>query len=355
MGEARQDGGKALVVGATGIVGGAMLDHLVRAPGWEVVAASRRPPEGRTDVAWLPLDLLDPVDCRSKIAGCPGLTHVFFAAYAKAPDAAAEVAVNLPMLTNLLDALEAGAPDLRHVQLVHGQKWYGSHLGPYRTPAREDDPRHMPPNFYYDQQDALVRRRSGKPWSWSAVRPQAPLTFSLGSPMNQLLVVALYGSICRELGLPLDFPGKPGCFQALYQVTDPGLLARAMEHVATVPQAADQAFNVTNGDLFRWVNLWPRLAAFFGVPAGRVRPMALARVMADKGPLWRRMVSAHGLAPHAMADLVDWAWGDFVFGSEHDNVSSLTRLRAAGFHEHIDSEQLYLQKLQELRSARVIP
>ncbi|ALG74355.1 hypothetical protein VY88_20185 [Azospirillum thiophilum] len=346
---------KALIVGATGIVGGAVLDHLVSAEDWDVVAASRKPPLRDTGAAWLPLDLLDPADCRRAIAGQRDVTHVFYTAYAKAPTPAAEVAVNLPMLTNLMDALDSEAAGLRHVQLVHGQKWYGSHLGPYRTPAREDDPRHIPPNFYYDQQDALAARQRGREWTWSAVRPQAPLTFSLGSPMNQLLVVALYGSMCRELGLPLDFPGKPGCFEALYQVTDPGLLARAMEHVAVTPRCANQAFNVTNGDLFRWANLWPRLAGFFGVPQGRVRPLSLARIMADKSSLWQRMTRVHTLAPHAMETLVDWAWGDFVFGSDYDNVSSLLRLRDSGFHECIDSEQLYLQKLQELRDNRIIP
>ena len=40
---------------------------------------------------------------------------------------------------------------------MQGSKWYGNHLGPYLTPARETDPRHMPPNFYYDQQDFLIK------------------------------------------------------------------------------------------------------------------------------------------------------------------------------------------------------
>lgn len=34
-----------------------------------------------------------------------------------------------------------------------GAKWYGQHLGMYKTPAKETDPRYMTPNFYYDMVD----------------------------------------------------------------------------------------------------------------------------------------------------------------------------------------------------------
>ena len=39
------------------------------------------------------------------------------------------------------------------------------HLGPYPTPSREDDPRHLPPNFHYDQQDLLIVRAGFNAWA----------------------------------------------------------------------------------------------------------------------------------------------------------------------------------------------
>src|SRR3546814_19834608 len=36
------------------------------------------------------------------------------------------------------------------------------------------------------------------------------------------------------------------------------VLAEAMEWAATTPAAADRALNVTNGDVCRWDQLWPR-------------------------------------------------------------------------------------------------
>ncbi len=348
--------GTALILGAGGVVGRAALDHFAAQSDWSTIAASRRPPNDLDEgLRRLPIDLLDAADCRAKLADNSDITHVFYAAYLKAPSPGEEVTTNLRMLVNLVDALEVETPGLRHINLVHGQKWYGNHLGPYRTPAKEDDPRHMPPNFYYDQQDFIADRQRGKNWTWSAVRVQAPLGFSLGSPMNQVLIVGLYGSICRALGVPLHFPGPQGCFDALYQVTDVGLLGRAMQWMATQPNCANQAFNVTNGDLFRWRNLWPRLASFFGVEAGEVRQRSLAAMMADKGPLWDRIVAEHGLENYAMDSLVDWSWGDFVFGSAFDNVSSTVKIRKTGFNDCEDSEEVYLNALDNLRQRRIIP
>ncbi len=48
------------------------------------------------------------------------------------------------MLVNSVSAIERTAPGLERVVLVTGTKYYGSHLGPFKTPAREDDPRQAP-------------------------------------------------------------------------------------------------------------------------------------------------------------------------------------------------------------------
>jgi hypothetical protein len=77
--------------------------------------------------------------------------------------------------------------------------------------------------------------------------------------MNLSMVISVYASISRELGLPLRFPGTPNAYTALYQVTSADILARATEWATTSPSAANEIFNVTNGDYFRWINLWPAL------------------------------------------------------------------------------------------------
>lgn len=83
----------------------------------------------------------------------------------------------MAILKNLLDAVEETSPSLRHVTFYQGGKAYGADLGPFKTPAREDDLRLMPPNFYYDQEDFLRQRQPGKAAQCSAAaRPLTPWT-----------------------------------------------------------------------------------------------------------------------------------------------------------------------------------
>jgi hypothetical protein len=55
------------------------------------------------------------------------------------------------MLVNSVTAIDRAAPHLKRVVLVTGTKYYGVHLGPLKSPMRETDPRHMPPDYYFDQ------------------------------------------------------------------------------------------------------------------------------------------------------------------------------------------------------------
>ena len=346
---------RALVTGATGIVGRYLLMHLLERGDWDVVALSRRKPDVPGDYLHVAADLTDPSDCRNKLGALRDITHAFYAAYLERPDQQELVAVNTGMLVNLLDALEPTSRDLQHVHLVEGTKWYGSHLGPFKTPAKETDPRHMPPNMYYSQQDFLEARQKGKRWTWSASRPHAICGFAVGNPMNLSTVIAVYAAISKELGLPLSFPGKPGAYRALYQCTDSALLAKALVWMATVPNCANQAFNITNGDLIRWENLWPRFARFFDMELAPPRQISLTRFMADKGPVWDRIVVRHGLAPYAYEQIAAWGFGDFVFGSDYDIVSDMGKARRAGFCESVDTEEMFLRLLAGFRAERIIP
>ncbi len=346
---------RALVTGATGVVGRYLLKHLVEIGGWDVVAVSRRKPDIPGGFEHIAADLTDPADCSAKFAHLHDLTHVFYAAYQDRPTQPELVATNLRMLTNLMDTIEPVAKKLEHVNLVEGTKWYGSHLGPFKTPARESDPRLAQILFYYDQQDLLEARQQGKRWSWSAIRPHTICGFSLGSPMNLTTVIAVYAAICKELGLPLSHPGKPRNHSILYQATDSALLARAMAWMATTPQCASQPFNMTNGDLFRWESLWPKIAQFFGMDEGPQKNINLERFMADKGPVWDRIVKKYGLKPHKFEEIAAWKFGDFVFSAEWDVISDMGNARRAGWTEVLDSEEMFLRLFSEFRRERIIP
>ena len=351
----RPEARKALIAGATGVVGRNLLRHLVVRGDWEIVTLSRRRPDVEGTYEHICVDLMDAARCRAQLSHLTDVTHVFFAACVAGPDLAELVSRNLTLLRNLVETIEPVAVDLKHIHFMHGSKWYGSHLGPYRTPAKEDDPRQTPPNFYYDQWDYMVERQQGKAWTYSSARPHAVSGFATGNPSNLTMVIAIYAAISRELGLPLCHPGTPGNYRALYQCTDSGLLARAMVWMATTPGCANQAFNITNGDLIRWENTWPKIARYFGMQTGPRRQISLVNYMADKAPVWDRIVKKHGLRPFSYREIVSWPYGDFVFTPPYDIISDTGKARRFGFHESVDTEEMFFRLWNEMRAERIIP
>src|SRR5258707_8344095 len=178
-----------VVTGAQGVSGGAVLTRYAALPGTTVYGVSRRPAEGEGNVRHLSVDLLNPDDVKAKLGHLQETTHLFFGAYIDKQNAAEKSEVNVRILKNLLDVL-AETPLLRHITIFQGGKAYGSDLGPYKTPAREDDPRLMSPNYYYDQEDLLRTRQKGGKWNFTVLRPGGGICgFSVGNAMNLILVI----------------------------------------------------------------------------------------------------------------------------------------------------------------------
>jgi nucleoside-diphosphate-sugar epimerase len=346
---------KALVVGALGVVGRGLLNYLTRLDEWDTVALSRRPVDDEFNVPSVSIDLLDIDECRGKLPALTDVTHIFYVAYAPRPTHAEEVEPNLRMLQNLMDGLDRAAPTLKHVSLMQGTKAYGAHLGPYKTPARETDPRIIAPVFYFPQQDFLTALASKKPWTWSIMRPRCIWGFSVGSPMNMITALGVYAAISKELDLPLCFPGTQGGYQRIEQAVDTMLLAKASVWAATEPSCAGEIFNVANGGLFRWEHMWPKIADALGMKCGPVRTVKLADAMADKSDLWCRMVERYGLQPLPYDKLVDWRFADFQWHMNYDHISDTTKLFRAGFREMVDDEEMIVRMLRQLREHRVIP
>lgn len=346
----------ALIAGAGGAASKRLIEVLLADPDWTVVTLARRVRASRHRLVALSVDLLDREACTRALFGARGVTHIFYTARAKHGESGVEsVEDNVAMLRNLLDSIEPVAAELEHIHLVQGTKYYGMHLGPFATPAREDDARPDFPNFYYDQQDLLAAHQRGRAWHWSASRPTFICDFAPERARNAVAVVGAYAAICRELRIPLDFPGSQAAFDALRDLTDARLLARAMKFIATAPAGHNQAFNVANGDLIRWRLFWPKLAAHLGMEPGEVRPLRLSEWVRDKGGVWRDIVRRHGLAETPLDEAADWAFADFHWAQGYDVFSSTTKLRQAGFGEIIDSEAMFLAHLDRYREAKILP
>ena len=349
----------ALVVGALGVIGRYIVERLLKEEDWSVVGLSRRAADAGPRYRHVRVDLLDQRSVAARLDDLSETTHIFYAAFQPSTGAAAGYAANVgpnrDMLVNAVSAIDAVSTVLRRIVLVTGTKYYGAHLGPFKTPARESDPRHMPPDYYFDQIDWLTDFQRGKSWDWVELRPQTLCGFAPGTPMSLAPAIAVYAAISKELGLPLRFPGKPGAYSSIYQVTESMHFANAALWAATESRCGREAFNITNGDYFRWKNLWPKLAATFDMAVGDPQAISLTQHMADKEPLWQAMTAKYGLKPYAYDQIVAWPFADYVFGCDWDVMSDVTKSRRFGFYDVVDSEEMFVRLLGRFRAERIVP
>ena len=346
-----------IVIGASGVTGTPLAEQLAVA-GWKVYGVSRRAPKLRggpfAHFHHVAVDLTDNQAALKALAACADVTHVFHCANDANPE------TRLAMIGNTIDVIETVAPDFANINLLQGTKYYGSYLGPFKTPAKETDPRIAGGDFYYSEEDLVTGRQQGKRWTWTGVRPQAVCGYAAGNPVNLATVLAIYGSILRELGQPFGFPSSEACFNALIQVVDAELLARGAIFVSTHKACSNKAFNVGNGDMFRWKYMWPALANYFRLKLAGPQPYSLKEFLSDKQPLWSAITSKYGLKAFPFERTPEWAQGAFSppnsrLGCEYDFISDTIRVRQAGFTECIDSEQMFLGMFDRFRAEKLIP
>jgi nucleoside-diphosphate-sugar epimerase len=350
---------KVLIAGASGISGSYIAQELVSRSDWQVVGLARTIPREHSDngILFLAADMLEPSSLEQVSEHFRGLTHLVYAGYSSigGSDWVAQTSVNSSMFENLVNAVCHASPSLQHILLMQGQKYYGSHLGPYKTPTREDDPRHMSPNFYFSQQDFLIEKAQKANWNYACLRPHIICGLNTRSPMNPLMVIGAYASISRALGLPLRFPGDPNAYRRVYQATDARLLGQAAHWALTDRRAANQAFNITNGDFFRWEQVWQCIAESFDMPLVSPQQISLERFMLDNADLWRQLAKEHNLVSSELCDLANGSFGDYIFNCDWDVMASTIKARKHGFDRCLDSEEMFSRLLSEMADARLIP
>ena len=350
----------ALVVGASGIVGRTLAQHLATGDQWQVYGLARRPVKitGVTPVA---ADLLDPEPLRSALRDVKP-THVFVSTWLRQATEAENIRVNAAMVRNLLAAVEP-AGSVEHVGLLTGLKHY---LGPFesygrgalpQTPFREDQGRLPVENFYYAQEDEVFAAAARAGFGWSVHRPHTIIGFAVGNAMNMGVTLAVYASLCRATGMPFVFPGSAVQWNSLTDMTDARLLARHVEWAATTPAARDQAFNVVNGDVFRWKWMWSRIAEYFGLEpaplAGEGVP--LEQQLGGLDDKWRTLARQHGLVEPDLAK-VSSAWHtDADLGRPIEVVTDMSKSRRMGFLDYKATDDSFFELFEVLQREKVIP
>ena len=347
----------ALIGGITGAVGSALARELCSRNNWEVHGLSRnaptRPIEG-VNYGQLNLNVQDSL--QTGLSAFKDVTHLFYCGRATHAEQVLENAEdNLRLLDHLVCGVETFAENLEHVHLVQGGKYYGVHVGPFPTPAREEDSRAPIPNFNYDQQDYLDQRSKNRKWSWSASRPNTLLHYSPQISRNIVSTLGVYAAICRELGASLDFPGNPGAFESITQMTTIELLAKGIAWMVTEKSCLNQAFNFTNTDVFRWKHLWPRIAECFDMVPGSVRPLKLEEVMSERDEVWKSIAKKFGLKTSSLDQVANWGFADATLERYWDEILSHNKCRSLGFHEWDETETRFVHRLKQYQNSAILP
>lgn len=221
--------------------------------------------------------------------------------------------------------------------LVTGLKHY---LGPFEayakegrllgTPVREEHPRLPLPNFYYAQEDEMYKASEGDGFTWSIHRPHTVVGYTVGNLMNIASTLAVYASICKETGRKFIWPGSFEQWNGVSDVTDAQILAKQLVWASTTDSAKNKAFNITNGDIFRWKWLWQRLADYFEIEAvgfeGEIKP--LEKEMENDQEVWKDIVQKYQL------------------------MCDMTNSRNLGFKEYQNTERSFIDVFEKLKAER---
>jgi nucleoside-diphosphate-sugar epimerase len=349
-----------LIVGVSGIVGGNLASLLVTKKDWSVYGMARRPGE-RDGVTPLAVDLRDAEAVKQGVRGLKP-THIFLTTWLRQATEAENIRVNSAMVRNVLNAVSA-AGSVEHVSLVTGLKHYLGSFEAYATgnlpatPLREEQERLEGENFYYAQEDEVFAAAARDGFSWNVHRPHTIIGYAVGNAMNMGSTLAVYASICKELGKPMRFPGSAAQWNGLTDITDARILAKQLLWASTTPAAKNQAFNIVNGDTFRWKWMWKRIAAWFGVEATPLEGegLPLERQLAGAAPIWGSIAEKYGLAEPDINVLASPWHTDADLGRPIEVITDMSRSRKLGFTEFQVSDDSFFDLFATLREARLIP
>ena len=179
--------------------------------------------------------------------------------------------------------------------------------------------------------------------------------------MNPILPIGAYAALCRELGRPFVFPGDPN---ALWEVVDSALLAEAFEWAALSPAAADQTFNLTNGDVLVLAQAWPHIADAWGLSTEGDAPANLAAFFAEDEvqAAWVRLAVRHGLGIGTLAAFlgqshhyIDLLLGPRIAAKATPVLLSTIKIRQAGFNGCRDSRESVLHSMARMVELELLP
>ncbi|KAM7250575.1 hypothetical protein ACFE04_022458 [Oxalis oulophora] len=361
----------ALVIGVTGIVGNSLAEilSLADAPGgpWKVYGVSSSPcPAWTADfpIEYIQCDISNWEETQQNLSSLADVTHIFYVAWANKISEAENCIINGTMLRNVLKSVIPNAPNLKHICLQTGRKHY---IGPFESfgkfkphdpPFHEDLPRLHVLNFYYTLEDVLfeeVMQKEGL--TWSVHRPGVIFGFAPHSLMNIVGTLCAYAAICKYENKPLIFPGSLEMWEGYYNSSDADLIAEHQIWAALDPNAKNEAFNCSNGDVFKWKQLWTILATQFGIENyGFINGenLSLVEMMKDKSSVWEQIVKEKGLVRTTLNEIGAWWFADAVLSGK-PLLDSMNKSKEHGFVGFRNSKTSFATWIDKMKHHNIVP
>jgi nucleoside-diphosphate-sugar epimerase len=349
----------ALIVGVTGIAGTALAEKLI-SENWTVYGISRNLPRN-PKVIHLKIDLNNSLAIHAALTGLKP-THVYFTTWIPKGNEADNIVANRKLVKDIFSGLEK-ANTLQHSALVTGLKHY---MGPFEsygtkeirdTPFHEDEERVSSPNFYYAQEDELWLAADRLNFTWSVHRSHTIIGHTTGNAMNMALTIAVAASLAKKSGSALSFPGNEVQWNGITDMTDSDLLANHMFWASVTDSAKNTPFNVSNGDVFRWRWMWPRLGEALKVDfVGPSDELALfERQMSPLESLWVNISKEYGLKNSEISNLASWWHTDGDLNRPIECFSDMNNSRIRGFLECRNTLDSFLKVFRGYQLDKIIP
>ncbi|GAM38139.1 hypothetical protein TCE0_033r08641 [Talaromyces pinophilus] len=409
----------AVVYGASGLIGWAIVNQLLNSyphvgafskvtavtnrqlnlaetfwpetsqgPGLELVSGIDIGHEGETAVANA---------LKSTVKDLETVTHVFYLVFAANDDNLKEVEINRRMFTNVIRAHNKLNPNLKFVTFPGGTRGYGIYVpgGTFTPPLREEMVNNLPADYaktvvYPIYREILDAESQGKTWTWCEVCPDAIVGFTPnGSQFSLALHWAQYLSLyaynhgigpgaqeSNTTAAEVPFPGNFSSANSLFSPVSSQRMARFMIYASLHRETCGggRLFNIADNEVpCKYGELWPRLAAWFGLKGTGPAEVSTAQDNTLKvGELSK--TSATALTPGEYASKYrdifarqgrpDAVCKGVGYGSRQldsvgywltfDRQLSLDRLKETGFERDLDPVEGWLESFEMFRKAGLI-
>jgi hypothetical protein len=206
------------------------------------------------------------------------------------------------------------------------------------------------------EEESLIQKSTNKKWGWTSLRSNAIIDIYIDNYSNIATQIAIYATICKELGIPMRFPGSEETYNARVDITALEILKESMQYVLSQNSCKGEIFNITDGNDLRWIDLWRQISDYFHIQAGKPKVYSLGAYMQTRKSIWQKICKKYKLNHESLFDSLNWSSCDSMFSDSYDLLSDPDKIHRFGFNKNQpDSFAAFRRMFDQLKENQVIP